>query len=41
MLTWILDVEEVVDAVTLERVHAAAKKYLDPERYVLGILCQP
>ena len=35
---WILEVEKVIDEVTLERVHEAAKKYLAPERYVLGVL---
>ncbi|HEX9731594.1 MAG TPA: insulinase family protein [Thermoanaerobaculia bacterium] len=35
---WILDVEEESDAVTLERVREAARRYLDPARYVLGVL---
>ncbi len=35
---WILDVEELARAVTPERVRAAANRYLDFERYVLGVL---
>lgn len=35
---WILNVEEVMDAVTTDRVREAARRYLDPQRYVLGVL---
>ncbi len=35
---WILNYEEVVDAVTVERVREAAGRYLDSERYVVGVL---
>jgi hypothetical protein len=35
---WILDAEAESDAVTVERVREAARRYLDPSRHVLGVL---
>ena len=35
---WILDYDDVFDAVTPERVREAAQSYIDPDRYVLGVL---
>ena len=37
-LTKILDYDQLIEAVTVEAVQDAAKRYLDEERYILGVL---